>query len=153
MKIVTVSDDGGHTPLTMVQTKTVLPGLIPVIVELGARLFVMVPVPLNIVQDPEPIVGAFAFKRVDEAQMVWSAPALAVVGGALTITCTVSLEGVQTPLEIVHTNLLIPTPRPVTDVTGFVGVTTLPGPVITVQTPLPVTGVLPINVVEEEQIC
>ena len=64
------------------------------------------PAPLMIVQVPVPTVGAFAAKVVDVTpqRLVWSAPALLVVGLLLNVIVTSSVELVQGALAIVHLN-------------------------------------------------
>ena len=59
--------------------------------------------PLTCVQVPVPVTGVFPARVVDvAAQSDWSVPAAAIVGVAVTVTCTLLLLGVQAPLEIVH---------------------------------------------------
>ena len=52
----------------------------------------------------------------------------------------------QLPLVIVHTNVLIPKLKLVIPDVADVGVVTTPVPAITVQAPVPTSGVLPANV-------
>ena len=56
------------------------------------------------------------------------------------------LDAVHTPLVIVQRNVFAPTPRPVTVLVGLVGVVIVPVPLTKVQTPLPLTAVLPARV-------
>ena len=60
------------------------------------------PAPEMIVHAPVPIVGALPAKVTEVPQTVWSEPALAAVGGALTITEIGSDDAVQGALLIVH---------------------------------------------------
>lgn len=62
---------------------------------------------------------------------------------------TVSLEGAQLPLLIVHTKAFEPRASPVTPDAGFVGVNTVAGPEITVHNPVPTAGVFPASVAAE----
>ena len=71
---------------------------------------------------------------------------MATVGTATLVMITVSAEGAQVPLLIVQWNVLAPAPRPVTVLVGLVGVVIVPLPPAKVQTPLPLTAVLPAKV-------
>ena len=59
---------------------------------------------------------------------------------------TSSVDGVQTPFEMVHRNVLTPTDNPVTPDVGEVGVVTVAPPAITVHAPVPTVGVFPASV-------
>ena len=63
-----------------------------------------------------------------------------------------SVLGVQVPLLIVHTNVFTPVVKPVTPLVGLVGVVTVAVPAVTVQTPVPIIGVLAAKVPVGEQI-
>ena len=52
-----------------------------------------------------------------------------------------SVLGGQVPLVIVHTKVFTPVVKPVTPLVGLVGVVTVAVPAVTVQTPVPITGV------------
>ena len=54
-----------------------------------------------------------------------------------------------TPFNKVQRRVVLPSPRPVTVVLGLEGVVIVPLPPTTVQTPVPVVGRFPANVVEE----
>ena len=54
---------------------------------------------------------------------------------------------IHPPFEIVHCKTFTPKPKPVTALVGEVGLDIVPLPAITDQLPVPVTGVLPANVV------
>ena len=70
-----------------------------------------------------------------------------MVGGAAMFITTSSVLAVQPPLLIVHLKVtLVPTTIPVTPLVDKVGVVTVAVPLITVQAPVPVVGVLPANV-------
>ena len=60
--------------------------------------------------------------------------------------------GVHVPLLIVHTNVFTPVVKPVTPEVGEAGVVTVAVPAVTVQTPVPITGVLAAKVAVGEQI-
>ena len=62
------------------------------------------------------------------------------------VIVTVSLDGRQTPLLIVHTNVFAPTLSPVTPDVGLFGVVTVELPAITVHVPVPTVGVFPARV-------
>jgi hypothetical protein len=55
-------------------------------------------------------------------------------------------------LLIVQTKVFVPTVRPVIPEFADVGFVTIAGPVITVHMPVPIEGVLPFSVEDEEQI-
>jgi hypothetical protein len=59
----------------------------------------------------------------------------------------VSVDAVQGGLLIVHTNLLMPTPKLVTVLVGLVGVVIVPVPLANDQFPVPTEGVFAANVV------
>ena len=64
------------------------------------------PAPLIMVHVPVPLVGVLAARVVDVTpqRLVWSAPALLVVGLLLNVIVTSSVELVQGALAIVHLN-------------------------------------------------
>ncbi len=63
-----------------------------------------------------------------------------------------SVLGVHVPLVIVQTNVFTPVVNPVTPLVGELGVVTTPVPAVTVQAPVPTTGVLAASVAVGEQI-
>ena len=63
-----------------------------------------------------------------------------------------SVLGAQVPLLIAHTNVFNPVVNPVTPLVGDVGTVTTPVPAITVQSPVPVVGVLAARVAVGLQI-
>ena len=60
--------------------------------------------------------------------------------------------GGQVPLVIVHTKVFTPVVKPVTPLVGLVGVVTVAVPAVTVQSPVPVVGVLAASVAAGEHI-
>ena len=144
--IVTVSLEGEHVPLLIVQTNLFAPTDKFVTPEPGIPGEVTVAVPVITVHVPVPEVGVLPASVVVVEHNVWSGPALEVVGGAFLRTITVSLDGAQLPLLIVHTNVLFPTDNPVTPEVGLPGVVTTDVPAITVHKPVPTEGVLPARV-------
>ena len=63
-----------------------------------------------------------------------------------------SVLGVQVPLLIVHANVFTPVVNPVTPLVGELGVVTVAVPAVTVQTPVPIIGVLAAKVPVGEHI-
>ena len=57
-----------------------------------------------------------------------------------------SIEGVQSPFEVVHRKVFAPSIIPVTPEVGEVGAEKTPDPAMTVQNPVPTIGVLAANV-------
>ena len=73
-------------------------------------------------------------------------PATDVVGGALLVNTTSSVD-VQAPLVMVHLKvILVPAVTPVTPEVGEVGVVTVPVPLTLLHAPVPVVGVFPASV-------
>ena len=120
--------------------------------EVGLEGVVIVPEPPAKVHVPVPTVGVFPAKVAVVAHTVWSVPAFAVVGVALTFIITVSLDGVHVPLEIVQTNLFCPVPKAVNPEVGLLGVVIVPAPLAKVQVPVPTFGVFPAKVAVVAQI-
>ena len=71
---------GVHVPLVMVQVKVFTPVVKPVTPLVGLVGVVTTPVPAVTVHKPVPTAGVFAAKVAVGLQMVWSMPALLVVG-------------------------------------------------------------------------
>jgi len=143
---LTVSEVEGHVPFEMVQTNVFSPTFIPVIPEVGEAGVVTVAAPVITVHIPVPVIAVFPAKVEVVVQTVWSTPAAATVGIASRIIVTSSLEGEQTPFEIVQRKVFIPTLNPVTPEVGEVGVVIVAPPVMTVHTPVPIRGVFPASV-------
>ena len=113
---------------------------------MGLLGVVTVAVPAVTVQSPVPTVGAFAASVAVAEQIVWSAPAAAVVGNWSLLMVIASALGGQVPFVIVHTNVFTPVVKPVTPLVGLVGVVTVAVPAVTVQSPVPTVGVLAASV-------
>ena len=149
--IVTVSRDGGQTPLLMVQTNVFVPVDNPVTPDVGEPGVVTDALPAITVHNPVPTVGVLPARVAVGPQTVWSDPAFAVVGDSSLKIVTVSFDAGQTPLLIVQTNVFAPTVSPVTPDVGSLGVVTVALPAMTVQAPVPTVGVLPASVAVVEQ--
>jgi len=130
------------------------PLLSPVTPDVPIVGVVMEEVPVNIDQVPNPIAGFTAFNVAVDEQTDWSAPATAAEGNGLTNMFKVLEDDAQTPLEIVHTTVLVPVIKLVTDELFKVGVVILDPPAITVHIPVPTIGALPVKVeVEVHKFC
>src|SRR5258707_8980420 len=149
--IVTVSLDGGHDAFVIVQTNVFAPLDSPVTPDVGFPGAVTDALPVITVHAPVPTVGVFPARVAVGPHTVWSGPAFAVVGASSRIIVTVSLDGVQTPLLIVQTNVFAPTESPVTPEVRSAGVVTSDVPAKTVHAPVPTVGVLPARVAVVEQ--
>ena len=88
--MVTSSEEDGHVPFEMVQRKTFAPVPKPVTPELEEFGDVIVPVPETSVHVPVPTAGGFPASVVEDAQIVWSGPAEAVVGTGSRVMTTSS---------------------------------------------------------------
>lgn len=151
-QISTSSIVGGQVAPVIVQRKMLEPMLKPVTEVIEEVGLTIVPLPLTTVQNPVPTTGTFPFNVEENAQIAESIPALAVVGKASTKIVTVSdVEG-QVPLEMVHTNVLMPLLIPVMPHVGEEGDVNVPVPTTVVQSPLPMVGVFPFNVEVAEQM-
>ena len=148
--MVTSSETLPHAPPGMVQRNTLLPTESPVTLLFGKAAFKSVPVPETTLQDPP--VAAVAAKVVELLQMFWSIPAFGVIGFASTLMLTSSKDGVQTPLEIVHLNTLVPVDKPETEELARFALAKVPAPEIIVHTPFPIAGTLPFSDVTVAQI-
>ena len=80
--MVTLSNDAAHTPLEIVHLKTLVPTESPETLEVGEVTLSKIAVPEIMVQIPFPMDGEFAESVATVEQIVWSVPALAVVGVA-----------------------------------------------------------------------
>jgi MFS superfamily sulfate permease-like transporter len=150
--MVTKSDDAGQVPLLIVHKKVFAPMLNPVTADAGELGEIGLPVPETNVHIPVPIVGVFPANDENDAHIVWSAPALAVVGFASTLIVTKSSEGEQVPFEILHLKTFAPTLNPVTADVGKFTFVIVPVPETKDQVPVPVVGVFPVKLDELAQI-
>src|SRR5213592_601878 len=94
----------------MVHCNTYTPATLTVAVVLDtvASPKVTVPGPLTLLHTPVPTTTGFPPSVATRLHTSWSPPALATVGAASYVTCTVSLEAGHTPLLIVHCNTYTP---------------------------------------------
>ena len=137
----------GHVPLEMVQSSTFEPSekfTAVLVADVGA---ITLPVPTGTDQEPVPTDGALPESVVlgDEIHKNCVLPALEAVGRSSTTTPSVA-EFEQPPLVMVHTRLLVPTPRLVAALLPRLILVTEPVPAITDQLPVPSVGVLPLRV-------
>ena len=137
---------GVQTPLEIVHRKVLIPKLNPVTPDVEDVGEVTVALPAITVHAPVPTVGAFPASVAIVTQSVWSGPAVATVGKSKRVIVILSLEGAQTPFEILHRKVLTPTVKPVTPDVGEVGVVTVAPPTTTVQSPVPTIGLFPASV-------
>jgi hypothetical protein len=144
--MITGSLAEGHGAFEIVHVNVLAPTPRPVTPEVGDVGVVMLPEPPVSVHTPVPVTGVFPASVAVVAQTVWSGPALGAVGGAVLIIVIASVDGVQAPLLIVHTNVLVPTLRPVTPEVGEPGEVTVADPAVTVHAPVPTVAVLPASV-------
>ena len=143
---------GGQVPFVIVHTNVFTPVVNPVAPLVGDVGVVTVAVPAVTVHAPVPIVGVLAASVAVAEQIVWSGPAVEVVGNGSTFIVIVSVLAAQVPLLIDHTKVFTPVVRPVTPLVGDAGVVTSPVPVITVHAPMPVVGILAASVDDGLQI-
>ena len=148
--MVTSSKTLPHAPPGMVHRNTFGPTESPETLVFAKEVFAKVPVPETTLQDPP--VAAVAAKVVELLQIVWSIPEFGVIGFASTSMLTSSNEGVQTPFEIVHLKVLVPVDNPDTEVFARFAFANVPVPEMTVHTPLPTVGALPLSVVTVAQM-
>ena len=141
-----------HAPLLIVQRKMFVPIPSPVTPLVGDPGVLIVPLPLTRLQMP--VLGGVGLFPASEVMVVgvhncWSGPAFAVAAFALyTVMVTLSVVGgPQGPLLIVHCNVTVPMPRPVTVVVGEDGMVMVAVPLSTAHVPvLGVVGTLPASV-------
>jgi hypothetical protein len=100
---------------------------------------------------PVPVTGVLPARVPIAEHLDWSGPAAAVVGSADLVIVISSVEEVQTPFEIVHRNVFTPTLNAVTPDVGEPGVVIVAVPAMTVQIPVPASGVFPPSVAVVEQ--
>jgi hypothetical protein len=112
----------------------------------------IIPAPLIIVQLPEPTDGALPFNVKVVAQMVALLPALEAVGKSSRLINTVELDAGQTPLVMVQSRTLLPTPKLVSTALWMPVLFNVAGPLSTDQLPEPTVGPFPFKVKEMAQI-
>lgn len=88
------------------------------------------------------MVGTSAFKDVEELQILNEVPAFTGVGSSFLMMVTSLLLGVQIPFEMVQRKTLVPKPKLLTLLNGFVLSSKVPLPLNTVHSPVPTVGVL-----------
>ena len=104
--------------------------------------------PIN-VQSPEPAVGVLAaIVALELTQTVWSGPAAAIDGGALTVIVTLDVDELQGELVIDQVRIVTPGEIPVTVVFLKSGFVIVPEPETKTQRPVPIAGLFPAKVVE-----
>ena len=136
--------------MLIVQRNTLLPPIVnPVTPLVGLFDVVTIPVPDCVVHKPVPMTAVFPDKvDVLTLHKAWSVLAWDSVGGVLTIIYTSSIDVPQLPFVIVHLNLVVPPiVKPVTPLLGSLASVTVPVPDCVAHKPVPVTAVLPANVV------
>jgi hypothetical protein len=150
--------EGAQTLLVIVHCSVYATPTVPEKVDVGLDAVPKdPPLPLTILQLPEPTLGAFA-ARVTEVSPhvvtpVWLAPALAVVGSALTVMVTFDDEDVHGALLIVHVSTYVPAPPAGVKVAAGLVVllnwlVDVLGPLATDQEPVPTLGLLAPKLVE-----
>ena len=147
--MVTLSKDAAQTPFEMVQRKTLFPTESPDKPDVGEVALSKIAVPETIDQSPAPTDGEFAESVATVEQIVWSVPALAVVGAACMIIETSSNTSAQAPPGMVQRKVLVPVESPETLVLARFALVNVPDPKITFQTP-PAAEVAASVVVEEQ---
>jgi len=146
----TSSKTSAHAPPGMVQRKMLVPMESPEMLVLARFVLVKFPVPEITLQIPP--VAEVAERVVEFAQIVWSVPALAVVGFSSTRIVISSKESVHVPFEIVHLKTLFPTESPETFVLNRFALSKIAVPENIVQRPFPTTGAFPLKELVVAQI-
>ena len=149
-----VEDELGQTPLLMVHCNILLVAIdtavTPDVSNVGV---VIVAPPETKVHKPVPITGVFPASTVAVAQIVWFGPATDGVGLSSRWIDIVEDELGQTPLLMVHCNiLLVAIDTAVTPDVSNVGVVIVAPPETNVHKPVPITGVFPASTVVVAQI-
>lgn len=145
-----------HAPLLIVQRKTFVPTVRPVIPLVGDPGVLIVPLPLTRLHTP--VLGGVGLLPASEVIVVgvhncWSGPAFAVAAFALyTVIVMLSVVGgPHGPLLMVQRKVTTPIPKPVTVVVGDPGVVMVAVPLTTDHVPvLGAVGVFPASVATGE---
>ena len=148
--MVILSNDAAQTPLETVQRNTLFPTESPDTPDVGEVALSKRALPEITDQIPEPIKGRFPFNVLTVLQIVWSIPAVAVVGVAWTITETSSKTSAQAPPGIVQRKTFVPVESEVTLELAREASVKVPVPEVKLQIP-PVTAIAE-SVVEVAQI-
>lgn len=144
--------EGGQTPFVIVHWNVFNPTARFTTDDVGELGVCTIEPPVNTDQVPFPTIGVFPAKTVPVAQIVVVNPAFAAVGKSWRTTAKVAVDGGQTPFEMVHWKIFVPTPKPVTVVLTEVGDVIEPAPETNDQIPAPTEGRLPLIVVVVAQI-
>ena len=102
--------------------------------------------------DQAPPVAGVAASVVEEVQIAWFGPASGESGFESTTIDTSSNESAHVPLEIVQRKMVVPLDKPEIEVLGEVASVNDAEPEITVQSPVPESGILPARTEVVEQI-
>jgi hypothetical protein len=150
--MVTLETEAAHGELLIDQVKTVIPAVNPVSVEEGDNELVIIPEPDTLIHTPVPVAGALPARVVEPVltQTVWFVPAFEMEGGAIPVIVTLAEDGAHGLFEIVHRKTFGPIPSPVMVVLGRAGLVIVPLPRITLQIPVPDTGVFAAIVAPDE---
>lgn len=150
--MITSSVLEGQAPFEMVHKNIFCPPAKFAVYVPGSLIFVNSPLPERILHVPIPVKGVLAFNVTEFKLVVMSSPAFAIVGMSSTQISTSSIEGGQVAPVIVQRKIFEPILKPVTEVTGEVGLVIVPLPLMSVHNPVPTIGVFPFRVEEKEQI-
>ena len=110
------------------------------------------PLPVITDQLPVPVVGVLASRLIVSEQITRSFPALAVVGGVLTVIVTTAESGSQPADVTTQLSTVLPGVRPVMDVVLDASSVKTPEPLRIFQFPIPLVGKIAASSVESLQI-